>query len=106
MTISTLISVAAILIAIQVANEKAQVTEVSSELTYTENIRPIFVKRCSTCHNSGTPERNWLNYETAVAKAIPLYIRLAEETMPPAGWPLPKEERDMIIHWLGEGAKE
>ena len=45
------------------------------EPSYEKNIKPLFEKRCSNCHNETMmPDKNWLNYDIAV-KAVKVHHR-------------------------------
>lgn len=105
-TFLALMPIVAILVAAQVATDKNEVLVKSSELTFTKDIKPIFVKRCSTCHNDGWPDKNWLDYKVVVDNSEILSLRLIKRTMPPPGWLLPDEERLIIIEWIEEGTKK
>ncbi len=79
----------------------------STFFTYTKDIKPIFEKRCSSCHNSHTPQRNWLDYDTAYANRIKIKNRVfIELSMPPSGISMELEERWKISDWVDFGAKK
>lgn len=70
--------------------------------TYTKDARPIFVKRCSQCHNDMWPDKNWLEYSAAFDNRDQIKRRLIQGTMP-LGSSMPKEEKDTVIKWVDEG---
>jgi uncharacterized membrane protein len=79
----------------------------ASNLTYTTNIKSIFQNRCSQCHNSNWPDKNWMDYDTAYKNRIAIKTRVANQTMPPGNSTgLTKEERSTIVKWIDEGAKK
>jgi uncharacterized membrane protein len=80
---------------------------VLSDPTYTSDIRPIFERRCSQCHNASWAAKNWLDYDTAYANRILIKTRVSNETMPPSNQTgMTKEERDLVIKWIDGGAKK
>lgn len=76
----------------------------SSSLTYTTDIKPIFKKRCSQCHDY-MEGKNWQIYKDAFSRRDKIKERIENKTMP-MGLDMPQYERDMIIKWVDEGAKE
>ncbi len=76
-------------------------------ITYTKDIKPIFEKRCSSCHNGHTPQRNWLDYDTAYANRLKIKNKVwIEQSMPPSGISMEPEERHKISDWVDFGAKK
>lgn len=73
-------------------------------LTYTKDIRPIFEKRCSQCHNPSWDKGNWLSYDRAYKKRFMIRDRIQSGSMPPFGFDMDKAERKNIIDWVNEGA--
>lgn len=78
---------------------------VNNTLTYSINILPIIKNRCAMCHNSGTPDRNWLDYNTTYKKRASIKLRLENRTMP-IGITMLDSERQMMINWVNQGAKK
>ena len=79
----------------------------AANLTYTADIKPIFEKRCSQCHNANWTDKNWLDYDTAFKNKDKIKLRVGNETMPPGNQTeLTKEERASIIKWVDQGAKK
>ena len=75
-------------------------------VTYTNDIRPIFSKACSTCHNGkieGLP--NLLDYQMAFTlRGAILRKVVIERSMPHLGY-ISESERDLIKLWIQTGAK-
>lgn len=81
----------------------------NSSPTYTKDIKPIFKRACSACHNQSTPARNWMSYKTAFSKRNAILNRTTvKKDMPPSYWPekLSKEDLDLIKNWVSSGAAE
>jgi uncharacterized membrane protein len=80
---------------------------VATNLTYTTDIKPIFEKRCSQCHNANWADKNWMDYDTAYKNRDKIKLRVENQTMPPGNSTnMTKEERDKVIKWVKEGAKK
>jgi len=78
----------------------------SSNPTYTKDIKPIFKSRCKICHNKYSPDRNWMNYDKAYEKRALIKLRIENKSMPPGDMPITDEERQLIIKWIDTGAKK
>lgn len=74
-------------------------------ITYSKDILPIIKTRCAMCHNSGTPDRNWLDYNVAYKKRVNIKLRLENRTMP-IGITMLDSERKLMIDWVKQGAKK
>jgi len=85
--------------------------------TYLGDIQPIFMRRCSRCHNEETRfVYNWLDYRTASVDRWEIKRRLWDswrgtyykESMPIANSPealmITEEERSKIKEWVASGA--
>ncbi|MCM2281846.1 MAG: cytochrome c [Bdellovibrionaceae bacterium] len=74
-------------------------------VTFKDLKTEVFEKHCSLCHNSGANLADWRDFETAYDKRALIYKKVVQEqTMPPAGIPLPPEKREMIRAWIDSGA--
>lgn len=78
----------------------------ASPITY-DSIKPILVKHCSSCHNQGWPDKNWLDPETARKNAAKLKQRAwINRDMPPGNFTeMQDNERELIKLWVDGGAK-
>lgn len=76
----------------------------ASDLTYTKDIKPIFKNRCSMCHDY-MGDKNWQVYSNAYEKRLLIKQKVASKEMP-QGRDMPQEERDKIVKWVDQGAKE
>jgi uncharacterized membrane protein len=75
--------------------------------TYSIDIAPIIMDRCSQCHSYNWPEKNWQRYEIAYKFKDSIKIRMKNKTMPPDNsTELTEKERALIIKWVDTGAKE
>ena len=72
--------------------------------TYKEDAKPIFSKRCSSCHDS-LGDMNWQKYENAYKWRYQIREKMITKDMP-KGKDMPQEERDKLIRWVDGGAKE
>lgn len=77
---------------------------VPEQVGYQAHVRPMFEKRCSSCHNQYVPAMNWMDYETARKNRAKILRRVVSRTMPP-GQPLTKEEIELVKAWVKQGAK-
>lgn len=84
-------------------DQRITLSSVDRTLTYSKDILPIIKNRCAMCHNSGTPDRNWLDYNTAYKKRASIKLRLENRTMP-IGITMLDSERQMMINWVNQGA--
>lgn len=80
-------------------------TKLTNELTYLKDILPIIKLRCAMCHNSGTPDRNWMDYQTTYKKRDSIKLRLENRSMP-IGITMLDSERKKMIDWVNQGAKK
>ena len=78
-----------------------QETLLAATPSFQKDIRPIFEKRCSMCHNNEVwKERNWLDYDTAVKNKDRILNRVwIVKDMPPSG-DLSMDERVLIKKWI------
>ena len=79
-------------------------TTASTNITYTNTVKAIFNNRCSRCHDY-MPDRNWQVYSIAYKNRQDIKIQMVTKAMP-QGDTMPQSERDDIIRWVDEGAKE
>lgn len=78
-----------------------------SSVTYTKDAKPIFEKRCSSCHNANWSDKNWMDYQTAAQNKDKIKLRVENQTMPPGNTTgMTKEEREKLIRWVDGGAKK
>lgn len=79
----------------------------ASVLTYTEDAKPIFKKRCATCHNERTLLPNFLKYDEAYKYRKAILRAISSRQMPHfIGEQMTESERDTIIEWIRQGAAE
>jgi hypothetical protein len=90
----------------------------SSNVTWSEVVRPILERRCASCHGPGRTASPTLSTYREAARAARLIKRsVLERTMPP--WnvapgfgvfsndrTLPAHERDLLVSWADGGMKE
>lgn len=74
--------------------------------TYNKDAKPIFEKRCSSCHNDMWVDKNWLDYKTAFENRLKIKQKVWVERSMPVGQEMPQEERDTLKKWVDEGGKE
>ena len=80
---------------------------VSNGPTYTKDVQPILKTHCSSCHNAGWAEKNWMDYDTALKNKDKIKLRVENQTMPPGNTTnMTAEERKVIIQWVDEGGKK
>jgi len=79
----------------------------ASEVTFTKDIKPLVIKRCTPCHTGQLPSLpNFTEYSTAYKKRHFIKSRVKGKTMPPGnGTGMTDAERKIIINWVDSGAK-
>jgi hypothetical protein len=89
----------------------AEVTTVVQEqlfVSYTANVAPILTESCMvpTCHCSGNPYC-FENWDLVSAAQIGIHDRVSAGAMPPptSGITLNPSDRESIINWIYQGAK-
>ena len=80
-------------------------------LTYSGNIKAIFVARCIECHNSGAfPQADWTNYAIIFAKKDLIYNRVIGMRWPDMPYQnmtnMTRNERYLMGEWILSGAGE
>lgn len=93
--------------------------EAAAAVSFSQQILPIFQKRCTECHGSDSAEvgLNLSSYETAMAgsdygtviepgdpDASLIIDMISSGDMPDEGDPVPPEELELIRTWIAEGA--
>lgn len=82
--------------------------ELTGDLTFSENVRPLFAKNCSSCHGPanklGLP--NLLVYETAFSLRSTILLKVVDERSMPHIGRITESERSLIELWIQTGAKE
>lgn len=73
---------------------------VTPSSSFDRDIKPIFVRNCTSCHNS-----RWSDYETVKANASLINKKVVEDMTMPPGSPLSFENRKMIELWIKTGAR-
>ena len=76
------------------------------KISYTQHMKPLFTQKCMACHNSSTPERNWMDYKTAHKKRGQILRRVVILKDMPQVYTMTQEERDLVKKWVVQGAKE
>jgi len=99
------------------AESELGTTNQSPGITYLRDVQPIFMGKCSRCHNSQARfVYNWLDYKTAYNDRWEIRRRIWDswnghyykESMPiqnsPESLAITEEERIMIKDWVSSGA--
>ncbi len=94
--------------------------QTTAEVSFSEQIAPIFEARCTECHNADNPELglNLATYEgamvgsdygTVIEPGNPdgslILDMIASGDMPEEGDPVPPEELELLRTWIAEGAQ-
>jgi mono/diheme cytochrome c family protein len=101
------------------AESPAGITNAASDITYLRDIQPIFMGKCSRCHNSQARfVYNWLDYKTAYKDRWEIRRRIWDswkghyykESMPiqnsPESLAITEEDRIKIKDWVVSGAAQ
>lgn len=75
----------------------------AAQITFVDQIQPIFEKNCSACHNASSAIPNWLDYNAVVAKQDRLFNRVIVVGDMPLGTKLSDEDKKIIATWLKTG---
>ncbi|HXR03119.1 MAG TPA: c-type cytochrome [Verrucomicrobiae bacterium] len=99
------------------AETSSMISNVATNPTYLHDILPLFLGRCSRCHNDQTTFLpNWLDYKTAYAHRAEIRRRVWDswkdkyfkESMPVANCPecrtITEDDRALIRDWVDAGA--
>ncbi len=93
--------------------------QTKAEVSFSEQIAPIFEARCTECHNADNPELglNLATYEgamvgsdygTVIEPGNPdgslILDMISSGDMPEEGDPVPPEELELLRTWIAEGA--
>lgn len=102
-----------VMITASVISCKKEEEVVIPKLTYTKDIKSIFVTRCTPCHLAGGANPNkWDDYATAKAKVATILDRIQRTPgttgfMPRNGTAqIPAEEIARIKQWMTDGLLE
>jgi mono/diheme cytochrome c family protein len=95
---------------------KSKVVPADAEATYVRDVLPIFMGRCSRCHNDRSILYNWLDYKTAFSDRREIKRRVWDsykgkyfkQSMPAGGslecQAITESERMQIRDWVDGGA--
>lgn len=81
-------------------------TATEATVTYVKDIKPLFDRTCSACHNEGSAIPNWGLYEVSFAKKDRLLDRIVTRKDMPLGFPMSDSERTLVSEWIRLGAPE
>jgi uncharacterized membrane protein len=108
----TLFAVSAMITASIISCKKEEEV-VIPKLTYTKDIKSIFVTRCTPCHLAGgTNPNKWDDYATAKAKVATILDRIQRTPGTTGAMPrgataqIPAEEIAKIKQWVTDGLLE
>jgi len=87
-----------------VAKHLAPEYQDTAPLTYTKDTKPVFNNRCSVCHDY-MGDKNWQVYANAFKYKDKIKEKILSKEMP-SGRDMPQDERDLVVRWVDEGAKE
>lgn len=73
--------------------------------SFVDDVKPIFSKKCATCHSKVVGLPNLLDYSTAFSLRNEIQVRVEERSMPHLGR-ITESERDVITQWVLTGAAE
>lgn len=71
-------------------------------VSFAAEIAPILNQRCGSCHTDGSaaPQRDFANYDLAVAMSDAIFTRVSTGLMPPRPEPaLTPAEYDLLVRW-------
>lgn len=98
--------------------ELSESSQVSTEVSFTKHVAPIFVTRCASCHvRQSKGELSMATYAALMkgSENGPVISNTADEStlvasvvagdMPPRGDPVPPKEVEILKKWVQQGAK-
>lgn len=75
-------------------------------VSFDQDVRPVFAKRCAECHNSKSQLPNILDYKVAYPLRTTIRTKVSDErSMPHYGY-MKESERDLVKTWVDTGAKK
>lgn len=78
----------------------------SKNVTFDKDIRPIFSKNCTKCHNGSNNLPNLLEYKVSFGLKDSILKRVSQERSMPYVGRITESERDLIEQWVESGAKK
>lgn len=77
-------------------------------LSFAEDVAPVLVEHCASCHESGTqgaPVIDYSSYDQTVAKAQVMIEKMSAGLMPPADAPkkMPPDKYELVLRWYSSG---
>jgi len=90
-----------------VGQDEAATQQSSSSISFQEDIRPLFEKRCMMCHKYTLHRIQWTEYDESMqyVNSGQLLERVWNlQDMPPPGMEMTEEERELVKDWIEGGA--
>jgi len=90
-----------------VGQDEAATQQSSSSISFQEDIRPLFEKRCMMCHKYTLHRIQWTEYDESMqyVNSGQLLERVWNlQDMPPPGMEMTEEERKLVKDWIEGGA--
>lgn len=74
-------------------------------ISFKADIRPVFKNRCIQCHSARSSLPNIIEYDVAKSLKYEIKEKVSTRKMPYFGQ-MTESERELIINWVNQGAKE
>lgn len=80
---------------------------VANAANFEKDIKPIVKTRCSSCHNAGWKDKNFLDKKVAKLNCDKIKLRVVDrKDMPPGNATnMSETERETFANWIKEGCK-
>lgn len=75
-------------------------------VTFVKDIKPLFERACSLCHNAGSGDfmPNWQEYSVSLAKKANIMDRVVIKKDMPMGTEFTQADRELVKKWIDQGA--
>jgi uncharacterized membrane protein len=74
----------------------------ANAIDFKRDIRPVFVNRCTGCHNGSNALPNILDEDVALENRYAIKTKVQSKKMPLYGQ-MTQAEREMVINWVNQG---
>lgn len=76
----------------------------ADQLSFATDIKPVFSRRCASCHDGSNALPNVLQYEIAYPLRTQIATKVGLERFMPKFGRISESERDLVRMWVEQGA--
>ena len=82
-------------------------TSAVEQISFATDVKPIFLRSCTGCHNGSNPLPVVSLYDVAFSLKNEIKTRVSDDkTMPKYSTHITESERDLVGRWVTNGAKK